>query len=101
MSDNARVMLASTLTVLKKQRRHVEGSEELRSAYDMGIRQIKSYYGELLIEKMYDHLARGHFLSAACDGYTLARFYPDRFLTFAKRKIAYLRSFFWKEAPRS
>lgn len=101
MSDNARVMLASTLAVLKKQRRHAQGSQELRAAYDRGIRQIKSYYGELLIERMYDHLARGHFLSAACDGYTLARFYPDRFLTFAKRKIAYLRSFFWKEAPRS
>jgi glycosyltransferase involved in cell wall biosynthesis len=94
MSDNARLMLASTLTVLKKQRRHVQGSEELQSAYNTGIRQIKAYYGELLIETMYDNLARGHFLSAVCDGYTLARFYPDRFLTFAKRKIAYLRSLF-------
>jgi len=94
MSENARVMLASTLTVLKKQRRHVQGNQELRAAYDMGIRQIKSHYGELLIEKMYGNLARGHFLSAVCDGYALARFYPDRFLTFTKRKIAYLRSLF-------
>lgn len=96
MSNNARLMLASSLLVLKKQRRHVEGNQELRAAYDMGMRQIKGFYGERLIMRLRENLSRGHFLSALRDGYTLVRFYPDRFITSAKRKIAYLRSLFRK-----
>jgi glycosyltransferase involved in cell wall biosynthesis len=101
MSNNARLMLASVLTVLKKQRSHVEGSQELRAAYDMGLQHWKSYFGEQLITNMYERFAKGHLINTALDVYTLVRFYPNRFLTFAGRKIAYLTSFFRKEPPSS
>lgn len=97
MSNNASLMLASTLAVLKKQRWHVEGSPELRAAYDMGLKNLESYYGEPLITNIYERLAKGHLIDAAHGGYTLLRFYPNRFLTFAKRKIAYLTSSFLKD----
>lgn len=97
MSNNARLMLVSTLAALKKQRWHVEGSPELRAAYDMGLKNLESYYGEPLITNIYERLAKGHLIDAAHGGYTLLRFYPNRFLTFAKRKIAYLISSFLKD----
>jgi len=101
MSNDVRLMLASTLTALKKQRSHVEKSRELRAAYDMGVKFWRNCYGEPLINRMYEQFAKGHLIDAALDGYTLARFYPNRFLAFAKRMIVYLISFFRKEPPRS
>ena len=92
MSNNAGVMLASTLAVLKKQRRHIEGSLELKAAYDIGRQHWKNYYGELLIVRMSGGFAQGRVLDAVVDAYTLARLYPERFVTFLKRKIAYLTS---------
>lgn len=96
MSNEARLMLASTVTVLKKQRWHCQGSQELQAAYDMGLKHLKGYFGETLIANTCEQFARGHLIDAALGGYTLVRFYPDRFLTFVKRKIAYLTSFFLK-----
>jgi glycosyltransferase involved in cell wall biosynthesis len=101
MSNDVRLMLASTLTALKKQRSHVEKSRELRAAYDMGVEFWRNCYGEPLINRMYEQFAKGHLIDAALDGYTLVRFYPHRFLTYAKRMTAYLISFFRKEPPRS
>lgn len=101
MSNDLRLMLASTATVLKNQRWHVEGSQELRAAYDMGLQHLENYYGEPLIENLYEQFAKGHLIDAALDGYALVRFYPNRFLMFVKRKIAYLTSFFRKEPPDS
>ncbi|MEO8340839.1 MAG: glycosyltransferase [Nitrospirota bacterium] len=101
MSNNARLMLASTVTVLKKQRQHVEGNQELRVAYDMGLQHAMSYYGEPLIANIYARFLRGDLINAALDVYTLVRFYPNRFPTFVRRKVAYLTSFFRKEPHNS
>ena len=96
MSNNARLMLASTVTVLKKQLQYVEGNQELRVAYDMGLQHLMSYYGEPLITNIYARFLYGDLINMALDVYTLVRFYPNRFPIFARRKVAYLISFFRK-----
>ena len=100
MSNNARLMLASTVTVLKKQLQYVEGNQELRVAYDMGLQHSMSYYGEPLIANIYARFLHGDLINMALDVYTLVRFYPNRFPTFARRKVAYLTSFF-RKAPHN
>jgi glycosyltransferase involved in cell wall biosynthesis len=101
MSNNSRMMLASTVTVLKKQLRHVEGNQELLAAYDMGLQHWKRYYAEPIISNIPDQFLKGHLIETALDVCSLVRFYPNRFLTFIGRKIAYLNSFFRNEPPSS
>ena len=99
MSNDAGLMLASTLTVLKKQLRHVEGNQELRAAYDKGLQRYTSYYGDRLIIQIHERFLQGHLIDAAFGVYILVRFYPNRFLIYARRKIASHISFFRKEPP--
>ena len=84
--------LAATLTALKKQRKHVKGNQELLTAYEIGRRHWKAYYGEPLIVSMCEHIACGNVMRAACDCYTLVRLFPERFPIFVVRKIGKLYS---------
>jgi len=99
MSNDAGLMLASTVAVLKKQLRHVQGNQELRVAYDHGLQYYIHYYGERLIRQIYGQIHQGHLLDTVFGIYILIRFYPNRFLIYARRKIAYHISFFRKEHP--
>jgi glycosyltransferase involved in cell wall biosynthesis len=101
MSNNSRLMLASTVTVFKKQLRHVEGNQELLAAYDRGLQHWKHYYGEPIIANIIKQFLKGHLIDTALDVCSLVRFYPNRFLTFIGRKIAYRISFFRKKPPSS
>lgn len=99
MSNDAGLMLASTVTVLKKQLQYVEGNHELRVAYEHGLQHYMRYYGERLIMQIYERFRQGHLLDTAFGVYILVRFYPNRILAYARQKIAYHSSFFRKEPP--
>ncbi len=99
MSNDAGLMLASTVTVLKKQHPHVEGNQELRAAYDKGLQHSMRYYGERLILHIYERFLQGHLIDTAFGVYILVRFYPNRLLIYTRRKIAHHISFFRKEPP--
>ncbi len=101
MSNNSRVMLASTMMALKKQQRHVKGNQELQAAYDIGLQRWRNYYGEPIISNIFEQLLKGHLIEAALDVCSLVRFYPNRLLSFIRRKIACRISFFRKEPPSS
>lgn len=101
MSNNSRLMLASTMTALKNQMPHVEGNQELLAAYDIGLQHWRSYYGEPIISNIFEQFIKGHLIGTALDVYSLVRFYPNRFLSFLRRKIASRISFFRKEPPSS
>jgi glycosyltransferase involved in cell wall biosynthesis len=92
MSNNPTVMLEATLTALKNQKQHVEAYQDLKAAYDSGRQFWKSYYGEALVVNVYDNLACGNVMRAACDCYALVRLFPERFPIFAARKIKKLYS---------
>ena len=101
MSNNSRLMLASTVTVLKKQLRHVEGNQELLAAYDMGLQHWRRYYGEPIIANIFERFLKGQLIETALDVCCLVRFYPNRLLSVIRRKIACRISFFRKEPPSS
>lgn len=87
MSHDPRVMLKASLTALKHQRQHVAGNHTLSEAYDIGREYWKDYYGEQLIVRTYESLVQGNVLNAARNVCTLIKFYPERFVTFVRRKI--------------
>lgn len=101
MSNNSRLMLASTVTALKKQLWHVEGNQELLAAFDRGLQNWRRMYGEPIISNIVEQFIKGHLIETALDVWCLLRFYPDRFPTFVRRKIAYCTSFLRKAPPRS
>jgi glycosyltransferase involved in cell wall biosynthesis len=101
MSNNSRLMLASTVTALKKQLWHVEGNHELRAAFERGLQYWRRFYGEPIISNIGERFSKGHLIDAALDVWCLLRFYPNRFPTFVRRKIIYCISFFRKEYPKS
>lgn len=101
MNSNSRLMLASTVTALKKQLRHVEGNQELLAAYNRGLQFWRCFYGEPMIANTFRRFLKGHPIDAAFDLYTLVRFYPSRFFTFVRRKIAFLTSSLPQEPPKS
>lgn len=101
MSNNSRLMLASTMTALKKQLRHVEGNQELLAAYDIGLQHWRSYYGEPIISNIFEQFFKGHLIGTALDVWSLVRFYPNRFLSFISQRIVSRISFFRKEPPSS
>jgi glycosyltransferase involved in cell wall biosynthesis len=101
MSNDARLMLASTVTVLKKQLRHVEGNHELLAAYARGLQYWRSYYGNPMIANIFKQFLKGHLIDTALDVCCLVRFYPNCLLTFIRRKIAHRISFFRMEPPSS
>lgn len=92
MSNNAGIMLKASLTALKKQRKYAKGNQELRAAYEVGWRHCKTYYGEPLIVSIWENIARGNVMRAACDCYILVRMFPERIPIYVVRKIGKLYS---------
>ena len=93
MSSNSRLMLASTVTALKKQLRHVEGNQELLAAYDMGLQQWRRYYGEPMIATIFELVPSKYtLLRRLSTSVVSSDSIRNCFLTFIGRKIAYLIS---------
>lgn len=92
MSNDSRIMLKATLTALKNQQRHVSKFPNLRAAYQAGRWNLKSSYGEPLIMRTYEDLREGKYLDATRNSHALMRFFPERLLLFATRKITRLKS---------
>jgi len=99
MSNDSRLMLASTITALKKQLPHVRGNQGLLEAYERGLQNWRNSYGEPLVANIFERFLNGHLIDTVLDAYTLVRFYPNRFLMFARQKSAYLTLFLRKEPP--
>jgi len=93
MSNDARIMLKATLMALDNQRHHASQFPNLCEAYQTGRRNLKSSYGEPLIMRTYENFGKGEYLIAVQDAYALLRFFPERLLWFAKRKLIQLKSF--------
>ena len=52
MSSNAGRMLRTSLTALRKQRRHVKGNKQYEEAYKAGIRNRRLRYGDRLVDEV-------------------------------------------------
>jgi len=97
MSNDARLMLASTVTALKKQLRHVEGNHELIAAYARGLQNWRNCYGSPIILNIFKQIIKGHLIDTTLDVCCLVRFYPNFLLTFIRQTIVRRILLFLKE----
>lgn len=76
MSRNPVLMLDTTLTVLRAQRRFVRGDRRLSAAYTEGARHWREFYGEQLVERFRSALHARRIGAAAGYAVHLLRLYP-------------------------
>jgi glycosyltransferase involved in cell wall biosynthesis len=89
MSGDPVLMLRTTLSVLRGQRRHARRSPHDRAAYNEGLREWRQFYGEHIVERFRAELhRRGHRLAAIKDAAQLLRLYPRGVVFHLRKKLA-------------
>jgi glycosyltransferase involved in cell wall biosynthesis len=89
MSADPVLMLRTTLSVLRRQRRYACCSPHDRAAYKEGLLQWRRFYGEHLVERFRAELhQRGHRLAAMKDVARLLRLYPRGVAFHIRKKLA-------------
>jgi glycosyltransferase involved in cell wall biosynthesis len=89
MSGDPALMLRTTLTVLRRQRRYARRSLRDRSAYKEGLLQWRQFYGEHLVERFRAGIhRRGHRLAALMDAARLLHLYPRGVAFHLRKKLA-------------
>ena len=76
MTRNLPLMLASALTVLRHQRRHVRRDDPHRAAYEVGVRFWQEYFGAPLAREVAEALPAGDWRRSVPGLLTLARYHP-------------------------
>jgi glycosyltransferase involved in cell wall biosynthesis len=89
MSADPVLMLRTTLSVLRRQRRYACCSPHDRAAYKEGLLHWRRLYGEHLVERFRAELhRRGHRLAAMKDAARLLRLYPRGVAFHMRKKLA-------------
>ena len=86
VTRNPARMLKSCLEVLRSQREYIRGNKHYEEAYKCGIKGIKNYYGNPLVEEIHDHLREFEWKQAIQDFLVILRYYPQGFLKLFTRK---------------
>ena len=76
MTADPALMLRSTVSVLRGQRRYVEGNKEYEEAYDEGLRLFREHNGMNLAKQVRSHVRRRDPREALRGALVLARYYP-------------------------
>jgi SAM-dependent methyltransferase len=76
MSRNPGLMLKATIEVLRSQRRHIKGNKLYRKAYNAGVKNWRSWYGDWLVEYVRTRTRKGEWKRAMEGTYLLFRYYP-------------------------
>jgi hypothetical protein len=71
------LMLAMSMTVLRRQRQHIRRSEYYKEAYKNGTEFWRRLYGEPLVEEIRDNALRGEWRQALRGVIVLVRYYPQ------------------------
>jgi glycosyltransferase involved in cell wall biosynthesis len=88
MSKNGRLMLASILKVLKRQRRIVRRDPALYAAYRAGLQRCRHVYGERIVEQFRRALRTGRGREAIGCAFDLLRLYPRGVATHLMKKLS-------------
>jgi glycosyltransferase involved in cell wall biosynthesis len=76
MIRNSGLMLSSAITVLRSQRRYVEGDRRREAALKTGIRYEQSHWGDPLAEWVRQQMGEGRWREILGGAYLLARYHP-------------------------
>jgi len=86
MNQNPALMLASTVTVLRSQRRHLKDGGRRKEAYDIGLRSMQADYGVPLANEIRDAFRQREWKRALGGLPTLARYYPGGLALLVSRR---------------
>ena len=81
MSRNYALMIRSSLSVLRSQRKFIRGDERLERAYREGIRSWQDYYGRGLIKQVKNSLGLREWRNALFWSLALLRHHPRAFMS--------------------
>jgi hypothetical protein len=87
MSSNPARMLRASLSVLRKQRRHVKGNKKYEEAYKAGIRNRRWRYGDRLVEEVRAHAREREWKRALKGVLVLLHYYPQGIALLNRRRM--------------
>jgi glycosyltransferase involved in cell wall biosynthesis len=87
MSSNSARMLRASLTVLRKQRRHVKGNKKYEEAYKAGIKNRRWRYGDRLVEEVRAHVREREWKRALKGVLVLLHYYPQGIALLNERRM--------------
>src|ERR671920_2145266 len=87
MSSNPARMLRASLSVLRKQRRHVKGNKKYEEAYKAGIRNRRWRYGDRLVDEVRAHVREREWKRAFKGILVLLRYYPQGIALLNERRM--------------
>ena len=100
MSGDPKVMLASSIKVLRWQRKFTKGNRQYETALESGIKTTQLGYGEKLVKAVANQLRDHKFKQALPGIVALLKFYPRGFAKHVVRKVlAPLRSRNHSDSP--
>jgi glycosyltransferase involved in cell wall biosynthesis len=104
MTRNPALMLAATVTVLRRQQSYVKGNRQYKKAYKTSMKFWHDLYGEPLVEDVRAHAEADEWRHAMRDLLVLLRYYPRGFVR-ASRNLRGLpehihRHGLWTRRPR-
>jgi glycosyltransferase involved in cell wall biosynthesis len=87
MSGDPRLMLKTSVSVLRAQRDYVRGNPLYEEALKHGIEEMQSYYGGKLLKRVRDDLRAGDWARASAGLSTLVRYYPKGLARHTRLKL--------------
>ena len=87
MSSNPGRMLRTSLTALRKQRRHVKGNKQYEEAYKAGIRNRRWRYGDRLVDEVRAHVREREWKRAFKGILVLLQYYPQGIALLNERRM--------------
>ena len=87
MSSNSARMLRASLTVLRKQRRHVKGYKKYKESYKAGIRNRRWRYGDRLVDEVRAQVRERQWKRAFEGILVLLRYYPQGIALLNERRM--------------
>jgi glycosyltransferase involved in cell wall biosynthesis len=87
MSKNASAMLKATITVLKAEKRYVNGSTECKGASQQGIRLLLERYRNLVLSELKLRVRANEWRKAMTTARLFIRYYPREFARRVGRKL--------------
>jgi glycosyltransferase involved in cell wall biosynthesis len=87
MSGDPARMLRASLTVLRKQRRHIKGNKKYEEAYKAGTRNRRWRYGDRLVEEVRAHAWEREWKRTLEGILVLVRYYPQGIALLHRRRM--------------
>ena len=87
MSSNAVLMLGTSVSVLRSQRKHIRGHKQYEEAYKFGLKLWQGKYGDRLVDEVRAYLKERDWKGALGSALVLLRYYPWGITLLSERRM--------------